>query len=170
MMDRRHFLLKAGAVSVAGVGASLLNVKDVQAADFKALVVVFLSGGFDGNNMLVPVDAAYSDYASARPSLALPKDSLVRLQGTHIGHQFGLSPAMSPLAALFAQQRMAVVANVGALVQPTTKTALPNCPPFWARTLSKSSGSRAGWAMKTSAVGADVRWTNCPRRCAAVSP
>ena len=88
MMDRRHFLLKAGAVSVAGVGASLLNVKDVQAADFKALVVVFLSGGFDGNNMLVPVDAAYSDYASARPSLALPKDSLVRLQGTHIGHQF----------------------------------------------------------------------------------
>jgi uncharacterized protein (DUF1501 family) len=134
MMDRRHFLLKAGAVSVAGVGASLLNVKDVQAADFKALVVVFLSGGFDGNNVLVPVDAAYSDYASARPSLALPKDSLVRLQGTHIGHQFGLSPAMSPLAALFAQQRMAVVANVGALVQPTTvaqvKDRTAKLPPF----------------------------------------
>ncbi|MBU3740305.1 MAG: DUF1501 domain-containing protein [Rhodoferax sp.] len=134
MMDRRQFLAHAGAVSMAGVGASLLGAKSVQAADFKALVVVFLSGGFDGNNMLVPVDAAYGDYAAARPSLALPKDSLVRLQGTHIGHQFGLSPAMGPLASLFAQQRMAVVANVGALVQPTTvaqvRDRTAKLPPF----------------------------------------
>jgi len=135
MINRRNFLSHAGAVSLAGIAATLASVKDVQAADYKALVVVFLSGGFDGNNVLVPMDAAYSDYAKARPSLALPKDSLVRLSGSHIGHQFGLSPANRGLADLFEQKRMAVIANAGALVQPTTMAQLRNksvvLPPFF---------------------------------------
>ena len=101
MMNRRKLLTHAGAVSLAGIAATLASVKDVQAADYKALVVVFLSGGFDGNNVLVPMDAAYSDYAKARPSLALPKDCLVRLSSSHIGHQFGLSPANRSFADLF---------------------------------------------------------------------
>ena len=49
MINRRNFLSHAGAVSLAGIAATLASVKDVQAADYKALVVVFLSGGFDGN-------------------------------------------------------------------------------------------------------------------------
>ena len=134
MINRRKFLSHAGAVSVTGIAGSLATVKNVQAADYKALIVVFLSGGFDGNNVLIPVDGAYGDYQTARPSLALPKDSLVRLQGTHLGHQFSLSPAMRPLAALFEQQRLAVVANVGALVQPTTiqqiRDRTAKLPPF----------------------------------------
>ena len=134
MINRRNFLSHAGAVSLAGIAATLASVKDVQAADYKALVVVFLSGGFDGNNVLVPMDAAYSDYAKARPSLALPKDSLVRLSGSHIGHQFGLSPANRSFADLFEQKRMAVISNVGALVQPTTMAQFKNnsvkLPPF----------------------------------------
>lgn len=133
-LDRRNFLKHAGAVSLAGLGASLARVADVQAADYKALVVVFLSGGHDGNNLLVPLDGAYNDYAKARPSLALPKDSLVPLQGTHIGHKFGLSPASRALNTLFEQERLAIVANVGALVQPTTMAQLRNntakLPPF----------------------------------------
>jgi uncharacterized protein (DUF1501 family) len=98
------------------------------------LVVVFLSGGFDGNNILVPLDSAYNDYAKARPSLALPKDSLVKLSGSYIGHQFGLSPANRVLADLFEQKRLGVIANVGALIQPTTMTQFKNnsvkLPPF----------------------------------------
>jgi uncharacterized protein (DUF1501 family) len=109
-------------------------VKNVQAADYKALVVVFLSGGHDGNNVLVPLDGAYNDYAKARPSLALPKDSFVSLSGTHIGHKFGLSPANRAFADLFEQKRVAVIANVGALVQPTTMAQLKSnsvkLPPF----------------------------------------
>ena len=72
MMDRRNFLMHSGAVSLAGIAATLGSIQSVQAADYKALVVVFLSGGHDGNNILVPLDAAYNDYAKARPSLALP--------------------------------------------------------------------------------------------------
>ena len=90
MINRRNFLTHTGAVSLAGIAATLAAVQNVQAADFKAVVVVFLSGGFDGNNVLVPMDGAYSDYAKARPILALPKDGLVGLSGSHIGHKFGL--------------------------------------------------------------------------------
>jgi uncharacterized protein (DUF1501 family) len=133
-LDRRTLLKHAGAVSLAGLGASLAHVADVQAADYKALVVVFLSGGHDGNNLLVPMDGAYNDYAKARPSLALAKDSLVPLSGTHIGHKFGLSGASRGLSTLFEQQRLAIVANVGALIQPTTLTQLRDrtakLPPF----------------------------------------
>lgn len=134
MMDRRKFLMHSGAVSLAGIAATLGAVQNVHAADYKALVVVFLSGGYDGNNILVPLDAAYNDYAKARPSLALPKDSLVKLSGSHIGHQFGLSPANRALAAMFEQKRLAVIANAGALVQPTTmaqfKDKSVKLPPF----------------------------------------
>jgi uncharacterized protein (DUF1501 family) len=134
MINRRNFLQHAGAVSLAGIGATLAGIQNVQAADYKALVVVFLSGGFDGNNVLIPVDGAYNDYAKARPVLALPKDSLVNLSGSHIGHQFALSPANRALASLFEQKRMAVVANAGALVQPTTIDQMRNntakLPPF----------------------------------------
>jgi uncharacterized protein (DUF1501 family) len=134
MMNRRNFLAHAGAVSMAGVAATLSSVQSVQAADYKALVVVFLSGGYDGNNILIPTDGAYSDYAKARPSLALPKDSLVSLSGSHIGHQFALSPANRALAALFEQKRLAIIANAGALVQPTTLSQFKNnavkLPPF----------------------------------------
>ncbi len=134
MINRRNFLQHAGAVSLAGIGATLAGIRDVQAADYKALVVVFLSGGFDGNNVLIPVDGAYNDYAKARPVLALPKDSLVNLSGSHIGHQFALSPANRALARLFEQKRMAIIANAGALVQPTTIDQMRNntakLPPF----------------------------------------
>jgi hypothetical protein len=117
-LDRRNFLKHAGVVSLAGLGATLARVADVHAADYKALVVVFLSGGHDGNNLLVPMDGAYNDYAKARPSLALPKDSLVPLQGTHIGHKFGLSGASRDLRTLFEQQKLAIVANVGMYAYP----------------------------------------------------
>ena len=133
-MDRRHFLRSAGAVSLAGLGATLTTVRDVQAADYKAVVVVFLSGGYDGNNVLVPTDGAYGDYSKARPVLAHAKDALVALSGTHIGHSFALSPACRALARLFEQKRLAVVANAGALVKPVTvaqvKDRSAKLPPF----------------------------------------
>lgn len=132
--SRRDFLLGAGAVSLASVGAALAPVSRVAAADYKAVVVVYLAGGFDGNNVLIPLDGAYSDYAKARPSIALAKDSLLRLSGTHIGHTFGFTPSIRPLHELFERKRVAVVANVGALIQPTTMDQLRNrsvkLPPF----------------------------------------
>ncbi len=134
MMLRRQFISRAGLAMLGGVAASMAPVARLQASDYKALVVVFLSGGYDGNNILVPTNAAYSDYQASRPALALPKDSLVRLSGTHISHTFALTPAARAFSNLFEAKRLAVVANVGALVQPTTldqvRSQTAKLPPF----------------------------------------
>lgn len=115
-MDRRHFLRMAAAAPAL----SLLGSADAAAGDYRALVILFLNGGNDGFNCLVPTDGAYADYAAARPILALAKDSLSALPGASAGHTFGLHPALAPIAPLYAQGKLAWIANVGPLVKPAT--------------------------------------------------
>ncbi len=140
MNPRRRFLNHAGGLSAAGtlsmLGAALGTgmSRDAAAADYKTLVCVFLTGGNDGNDSLVPTDAAYNDYSRARPGLALPKDSLVPLSGLSLGHTFGMHPGLAPLAPLYAQGRLAWVVNAGPLVVPTTAQQVADhaveLPPF----------------------------------------
>ena len=90
--------------------------------DYRALVCVFLYGGNDGNNMVVPLDTAgYAAYAKARGNaaaggLALQASTLAPLAGTSLG----LHPALAPLADLWTQGHLAVQTNVGSLVKPMT--------------------------------------------------
>jgi uncharacterized protein (DUF1501 family) len=123
-MDRRHFLRLGGALPAAGLlgGAGILGSQLANAAgdDYRAVVCLFLDGGNDGLNSLVPTNGAYSDYANARPALALPKDSLTPLSGSTAGHTFALNPALAPLAPLYDQGRLAWLLNAGPLVQPAT--------------------------------------------------
>ncbi len=123
-MKRREFLKAMGVPALAGIGVNTLmsELQTSRAAgnDYKALVCIFLAGGNDGHNSLVPTDAAYNDYNNARPILALPKDSLIAQNGTSAGHTFGLHPGLAPLATLYNQQRLAWIANVGPLVVPST--------------------------------------------------
>jgi uncharacterized protein (DUF1501 family) len=124
-MDRRHFLRFAGAaplVSMVGAASLLGESKTAHAAadDYRALVVVFLNGGNDGLNSLVPTDGAYNDYAAARPELALAKSVLAPLAGTSADHSFGVHPALAPLATLYNQKRLAWIANAGPLVRSAT--------------------------------------------------
>jgi uncharacterized protein (DUF1501 family) len=93
--------------------------------DYRALVCVFLDGGNDGNNMIVPLDTAgYASYASIRasPGLAIPPASLLPISPRSIGRPFGFHPGMPELHALWNQQKLAVVANVGPLLQPLTQS------------------------------------------------
>ena len=109
-MKRRAFvrigatLPLLGGVGAASLLGSLSLPGSAAASDYRALVCVYLNGGNDGNNTLIPLDGAYGDYANARPDLALPKDSLAKLDGASIGHSFGLHPALAPLATLYNQQ------------------------------------------------------------------
>lgn len=93
--------------------------------DYKALVCVFLAGGNDANNMIVPRGAAeYSAYAAARGVLAIPQEDLLAINpGTYSdGKQYGLHPNLAPLHDLFESgNKLALLANVGTLVQPTTQ-------------------------------------------------
>jgi len=132
---RRRWLLNTGlggAATLAGaLGAgslaNLLNARPAFAADYKALVCVFLYGGNDGMNMIVPSDASrYDAYAGVRRGLAIPQASLVPLAGI----PYGLHPALGGLAGAWADGALAPVFNVGPLAQPLTKaqyrTAAPN--------------------------------------------
>ena len=123
--QRRRFLglSAAGVAGAFGLGslANLLTLKPAHAADYKALVCVFLYGGNDGNNTIVPTDATrHGQYAAIRKGLALPRTSLVGLAGS----DYGLHPSLAALQPLWAAGRMAPVFNVGPLYQPVSKTEL----------------------------------------------
>ncbi len=94
--------------------------------DYKALVCVFLFGGNDSFNMLVPrSNAEYAEYAASRQNLAIAQSSLLPLNPLVPdpgGALYGLHPSMGDVATLFEQdEACAIVANVGPLIEPTTK-------------------------------------------------
>lgn len=121
--QRRHFLRSgaamAGALGLAGPAHLLLATPaQAQAGDYKALVCIFLYGGNDGLNTILPSDLArHNQYAGVRRGLAIPRSSLVPLTGT----QYGLHPALSALSTAWNAGHMAPVFNVGPLYQPLTK-------------------------------------------------
>jgi uncharacterized protein (DUF1501 family) len=127
-MDRRHFLKHAGAL---GAGAALGQLGSFAAraqtsGDYKALVCVFMYGGNDGNNTIVPIDTTgYANYAAARPQIALPQASLLPLVDSTGNATLGMHPALGGadgLQAMWNAKSLAVVTNVGTLVAPMTAT------------------------------------------------
>ena len=130
---RRAFLRRAGQLGLAGVAtpwalnlAAIGEAAAFTATDYKAIVCVFLYGGNDYGNTLVPFDNAnYAKYAAIRTGIATPQASLaatVLAPATPLpgGMQLALAPELAPLKAIFDAGRMAVQLNVGPLVQPTT--------------------------------------------------
>src|SRR5271155_5745995 len=113
----------ATAAMVSGLSKfGLVSALAQASTSYKALVCIFLFGGNDANNLVVPIDTAgYANYQTIRANLALSQASLLPLQ---IGGQanFGLHPNLPELQALFnTSKSLALLANVGTLVQPTTQ-------------------------------------------------
>jgi uncharacterized protein (DUF1501 family) len=112
----------AGASLVGGLSKfGLVSALAQGATDYKALVCIFMFGGNDGNNMVVPIDTRYTAYQTSRANLALAQGQLLPLQS---GNQsiYGLHPNMPELQSVFNNQKnLAILANVGTLVQPTTQ-------------------------------------------------
>jgi uncharacterized protein (DUF1501 family) len=128
---RREFLSRSlgtfGAALLAVERFSLLNAL-AQSVDYRALVCIFLNGGNDGGNMVIPYDD-YATYSAARsPSgLAIPQSSLLRTGVVpSVGTEFGFHPSLTGLHDLWGQGRLAVVCNVGTLVEPTNRDAYRN--------------------------------------------
>jgi uncharacterized protein (DUF1501 family) len=132
--SRRAFLQRASALSVAGVAtpwalnlASLGEAAAATASDYKALVCVFLYGGNDYGNTLIPYDQSnYNAYNSLRPTMAYARTALastILTPSTALanGRQYALAPELAPLLPLFDAGQLAVLLNVGTLIQPTTK-------------------------------------------------
>ena len=168
--SRRAFLKRAAALSMlGGAGPFVMNLAAIgeaaaaTASDYKALVCIFLYGGNDYANTLPPYDqASYNLYASLRSTIAHPRDSLAAtalnpanaLPG---GRQYALAPNLAPLMPIFDAGRLAVMLNVGTLIQPTSKAAYQTktvpLPPklfshndqqsFWQA--SNPEGASSGW-------------------------
>ncbi|MEZ5463447.1 DUF1501 domain-containing protein [Dokdonella sp.] len=115
----------AGKLSIAHAAA--MSGRRLLGTDYRALVCVYLYGGNDAFNMLVPTSTAlYNDYAAARGALALPQAELLSLNPSVPpvgGGTYGLSPSMPLLRDLFNQTQspLAIAANVGPLLYPITK-------------------------------------------------
>jgi uncharacterized protein (DUF1501 family) len=134
--SRRDFIRQSGCALGAAALLSgldqfgLVNAFAQSGTDaltgYKALVCIFLSGGNDGSNTVIPIDD-YSSYAAARngAGLAIPQANLqvlnqlptAQVNGSH----FGFHPSMPELKDLFNQNKLAVLCNVGTLVQPLTR-------------------------------------------------
>ncbi len=101
------------------------TAKSAGGDDYKALVCVFLDGGNDGNNSVIPnYNEGYAQYAAARQAqgLAIPRDQLLPMTPPSMGGQvYGLNPRLAELHELWQQGKMAVACNVGCLVQPLTR-------------------------------------------------
>ena len=167
--SRRAFLKRTAQLGLAGVAApfvtSLGAIGEAAAAtagDYKALVCIFLYGGNDYANTLPPYDqASYNLYQAQRSNIALTRDSLAAtaLSPTNSlgGRQFAMAPAMAPLMPVFNAGKMAVVLNVGTLVQPTTKaqftaSSVPLPPKLFSHNdqqsyfqASSPEGATSGW-------------------------
>ena len=125
---RRHLLRVAGAMSagalVPALGSLVPEARAQSASSYRALVCVFLNGGNDGNNTVVPYDD-YTNYAAGRPNggngAALARSELLPISPSNLTRKFGLHPNLAPLVPLFEQRKLAVVCNTGTLVAPLTK-------------------------------------------------
>jgi len=128
----RRELLQMGARSLGVIAAggclgrfSRLYAAVPETADYRALVCIFLLGGNDGNNLVVPIKTDkqnYSDYFRVRGKIAgLSQNSLGVIATANGKEMYGLHPRLEPLRDLYGRGKMAIVANVGTLVRPISK-------------------------------------------------
>jgi uncharacterized protein (DUF1501 family) len=130
-LTRRQFLIRSfGAMGAAALAFERFGLANAfaQAADYKALVCIFLFGGNDANNILIPYDdyATYAAVRSTAATLAIPQTSLLQINPPSLGGKFGLHPSLIGLQQLFNDQNAAIVCNVGPLVEPTDRSAYLN--------------------------------------------
>jgi len=135
LQQRRRFLKKlalgVGSTSVLAMQGKLQLMQSAIAAssdyshltDHKSLVCIFLFGGNDSFNMLVPYQqAAYQQYANSRKGMALSRESLHPLQGG----EYAFHSSLPKLQQIYNADKLGVVANVGALIEPVSKLAYEN--------------------------------------------
>jgi uncharacterized protein (DUF1501 family) len=134
-ISRRDFIRRAACAAVGTVAMTsairdlrLMNAAVAQSSigpsDYKALVCIFLQGGNDSNNLIIPTLASqYANYAAIRtPVLAIPSSAILpvtSLDGD--GNTYGLHPSCPELQALFGEGKLAFLFNTGTMVYPVTR-------------------------------------------------
>jgi len=153
------------AAATMPLWSNLLSAKAFsQAAStslYKAVVLVTLQGGNDGNNMVVPINTNfYSQYAALRGPVALPQTSCLPLSGTD-GSNFGtvgLHPSLAKVAELFNRKQGLIIANAGPMVADATKQQLLANGSLQPEALFSHPAGVAQWESSTVAALPDTGW------------
>lgn len=112
------------ALGLAGIGAFAGQARAADTSGYRALVCLFMAGGNDAHNWIVPTDpTGYADYAKVRGDLAWPSTSLQAISCTSqaTGRTFGMPLELAPLRTWHEAGKAAVLANVGPLIRPLSK-------------------------------------------------
>ncbi len=178
-LSRRQFLCRSfgamGAAALAFERFGLLNAF-AQSADYKALVCIFLFGGNDTGNVVIPFDD-YASYDTARSSsgIAIPQSSLLKIDVPSVKSSFGFHPSLTGINDLWTQRKAAVVCNVGPLMEPTNRNTytsgtvkLPlnlfshsDQQNQWQTSISDGTGS-SGWGGRLADDSANMNVTIFP--------
>ena len=135
--SRRDLLVGLGGCAAVGqtsllstllqLGLTRSAAAAIDTSGYKAMVCVFLFGGIDSHNVLVPSDpVAYADYVAARSNLALPQATLHPISDPIDGRAYGLHPGLPDLKALYDAGNLAFIANVGSLIEPVDAATYNN--------------------------------------------
>ncbi len=174
-LSRRKFLKDGSctAMSSLGVLSTLLNLRmmgnavgnTTSSGQSKALVCLFLNGGNDSYNMLVPSGAEYANYAAMRSNMALGSSSLLGLNRAddaktplNNGRDFDINSAMPELQGLFDSGKLAFVSNVGTLVEPTTLSQYSNRSVELPRSLFAHNFQKMEWQTSVPQGGVTTGW------------
>ncbi|KID55890.1 hypothetical protein JF50_16230 [Pseudoalteromonas luteoviolacea] len=168
-MNRRNFIKSASAGVVASsfmnMGKVLANTQ-VNATEYRALVCVFLYGGMDNHDTLIPYDnESYSKWAKIRQSLLnqyTTKRELNNLISINVPsrfaeRQFALPPEMPSIASLYQQGKLSIVGNVGPLLENVTATSIRNETAKLPSRLFSHNDQQSTW-MSGKAEGAQYGW------------
>ena len=177
-LTRREFIGRFGAFGAAALAIERLGLVNAaaQTSDYKALVCIFLFGGNDAGNMVIPYDD-YASYAAVRQpaGIAIPQASLLQVRPSSMGSMFGLHPSLTGLQELWSMGRLGVICNTGPLVEPTTRggyTAGTAHVPLnlfshsdqqnqWQTSVS-SSASASGWGGRIADAAGAMNGTTFP--------
>jgi uncharacterized protein (DUF1501 family) len=140
----------------------MLAARAQTASDYKALVCIFMYGGNDGNNTVVPIDTSgYAAYAAARTIIALPQNSLLPLAEAGGKANFGLHSALggaSGLQAMWDAKQLAIVTNVGTLVRPLSKAQYLQAQNAKPESLFSHIDQQLQWQASLSAAPCTTGW------------
>jgi uncharacterized protein (DUF1501 family) len=188
--DRRAFLRQTSLLTAAGGSGAWLggltalgqaSAQSSSSSDYRALVCIFLQGGNDGHNTVVPTDAVswrcYSatrdpkvmaQYSSAgvpdsAASIALDQAALLKIshrnaKGLNTDRTFGLHPQLKKIQQFYTQGSAAVVANVGPLIKPITKTEMAIDPDAQLPPKLRSHNDQAAMWQSFGTEGSTVGW------------
>lgn len=182
MQTRRHFLSSIGGLSLAaapGIGSTLTNIAAhaLDTSGYKAMVCVFLRGGMDCHDTVMPVDQAshdryaeirnllFEEYANtegaALNAISRTRSNLLELNPLNAAdfgsRAFGLPPQMSGLHGLFNQGKAAIIGNVGPLIAPTTRAQIDGRTAQLPPRLFSHNDQQSIWAAN-SPEGAQLGW------------